>query len=568
MSIIRKSIQETTGNSNNVAQSFRQNIFFDAREVATLPFIFELPRYTTTGGSNNYYDQDPRAIFTNLVKPFIRYDFSANTASFGPTTKIKHDIYRVSWDVFSAYQEKVKLGDQKQIETDDVTSETIEELDTITGAKKVTKITKTTSNRSNTLESTKDWNKNVKTGALKNILSESGSELNNSATVRQKLLGLIQQQLDEPIVSITASTTGITTNIYDFQIEQYTKNLGQYKTELFQDRDQYIIDTKFIFERDVTAGLKDLLVLDEDGAIMTGTYETVITGETISNRESVLYGEYAGLEFWGGEYFSYFQVPDKPTLEYPTPEGQISTFTPEIFWTNGEGADEYLVQVTYNTGDTGFTGTVFSYAVPKSDDYKENATSKTKASTTEFTTSKVIRKFQMSLKSNSCLLYRVGNVKVLNNLFGVKQSVVTFSDNKQICTQAEPIKTYVFVENDSPYVETIAGLSTPPSLLYESPLGEYVLSGTVSGSTVTGATMQLIYPNSSFVTTPTDSGGTFSIGGLEAGTYTLNTTYRGYAVDSRSIIITGDTSISIGLQIRWDNIYDLVAIKENDIIKY
>ena len=82
--IIRNSIQETTGTKNNVAQSFYQNIFYDVSEGITSPFVFEIPKYTTNGGTTDYYGQNPLAIFTNLVKPFIRFYFSANTSSFGP----------------------------------------------------------------------------------------------------------------------------------------------------------------------------------------------------------------------------------------------------------------------------------------------------------------------------------------------------------------------------------------------------------------------------------------------------------------------------------------------------
>ena len=211
---------------------------------------------------------------------------------------------------------------------------------------------------------------------------------------------------------------------------------------------------------------------------------------------------------------------------------------------------------------------MFSYIIPKTDESKQEGKNKTKGSDTEFTTSKTIRKYQLPLKSNKCLLYRVGNVKVLRNLFGVKQSVVTFSDYMSICTQVEPIKTYVFTESDSPYTKAISRFETPLSLEVESPLSQYSLSGLVSGSTVTGATIQLVYPNSNFITTTTNSIGEFDFGLLDGGTYTLNTSYRGYASDSTILVLSGNTSLTIPLEIRWDNTYDIWAIKEDDIIKY
>jgi hypothetical protein len=48
----------------------------------------------------------------------------------------------------------------------------------------------------------------------------------------------------------------------------------------------------------------------------------------------------------------------------------------------------------------------------------------------------------------------------------------------------------------------------------------------------------------------------------------MATSYRGYADDYRSIYLSGDTSLLVEIQIRWDNIYDKWIMKENDIIKY
>ncbi len=568
MSIIKKSIQETTGNSGNVAQSFKQNIFFDAFEAATLPFTFEVPLYTTVGGTKEYYGQNPNAIFTSLVKPFVRFNFSANTSSFGPNVYIKHDIYRVSWDVFNAAQKKFKNDSNESTTIERFNTETIEEFDEATGKISRKTITRRNNETESLIKAFKDKN-SFRSG--EQFLREkpvTNPDQGSTPVSRDELLEILQQQLTEPVYSLSASTTGITTNIYDLVLDEYIKNNGDFKTKLFNDRDQYIIDTNFIFNIQLTPGLTELEVVGDDGSITNQAYSSTVIGSTTSDEEVIEKGEFAGLSFKGGEYFSYFEVPDKPVFEYPTPTGQINTFTPEIFWSNGEGADSYLVQVSYNTGDTGFTGAVFAYPIPKLDEYKEVSNSKLSDTNSEFSSNKTIRKYQLSLKTNKCLIYRVGNVKELINIFGVRQSVVTFSDTLSLCTQVEPIKTYVYSESDSPYTPVIAGLITPPSLLSESPLGDYILSGIVSGSTVTGATIQLIYPNSNIVNTTTSLLGEFSFSSLEDGTYTLNTIYRGYALDSRSVVINSDTSLFFDIQILWDNNYDIWAIKENDIIKY
>lgn len=552
--IVKNSIQETTGTENNVAQSFYQNIFYDVSLGITSPFVFEVPKYTTNGGTTDYYGQNPLAIFTNLVKPFIRFDFSANTASFGPDVYIKHDIYRVKWDTFSVVQQNTKAEGNDIIQKENISTETIQETDENTGEIKTKTINRTLTENSSLVNSRQKIDKDNISPSTNLYVKPTNKD--------------IQDDLDTPIYSITVPTTGITTNIYDFEIDQFIKNLGDFKTDLFQDKSQYIVDTNFVFNRTVTSGLYDLEEL-QDGIIVDGNYEPIITTETTTDKQLISDGEFKGLQFVGGAYFSYIEVPDKPTLEYPTAEGQIDSFTPEIFWSNGERADEYLIQVSYNTGDTAFTGSVATYIVPKSDEFKEDSTSVTKDTTSEFSSKKTIRKYEISLRSNSSVIYRVGNVKkIQSNLFGVRQYVVTFSDNRSIITQTEPIRSFVFTESDSPYTEFITGLMTPPSLETESPLADYILSGTVSGSTVTGATMQLVYPNASFVTELTDAFGGFIFTSLEAGTYTLNTSYRGYALDSRQVIINSNTDLNFEIQIQWDNTYDIWAIKENDIIKY
>lgn len=541
MGIVKKSIQTTTGDSDNIAQSFSQNIFFSSSEGVITPFMFDIPQYTTVGGTEDYYGQNPLAIFTSLVSPFIRFDFSANTSSFGSDVYIRHDFYRVNWDTFSVVQSGLKEEENNSIQSEKTLEETIEETDE-DGVVKIRKIKTTTNEVNNTIKS-------------KRKLSIESTEIGEKKFITPTFSD-IQSQLDTPQFSVTASTTAITNSVYDLKLDQFTKNTEEYKSELFNNKDQYFVDTKFIFNKITNP---ELIESDE--------FPNKTTTETATEKKDIYKGDFEGLTIPGGKYFSYFQVPDKPVFEYPTPTGKIDTFTPEIFWSNAEKADSYMVQVNYNTGDTGFTGTIFTYLIPKTDEFKKESKNTSKESETEFTASKEIRTFQMSLKSNENLIYRVGNIYELKNLFGVKQSVVTFSDYNEITTQTEPIKTYVFTENDSPYELEIARLQSPPSLENESP-ERFSFSGTVSGSTVSGATMQLIYPDTSYITTPTNTIGEFEFDELEVGTYTLNTSYRGYTTDSRLINITSATTVFINIQINWDNIYDIWAIKENDIIKF
>ena len=87
--------------------------------------------------------------------------------------------------------------------------------------------------------------------------------------------------------------------------------------------------------------------------------------------------------------------------------------------------------------------------------------------------------------------------------------------------------------------------------------GYYSLSGTVSGNVFSGVTVQLIYPDSNYVTQTSDNYGNFIFNQLASGNYILNTSYRGFASDSKAINITGNTNIGlIKLKLLWGNSYD------------
>jgi hypothetical protein len=537
MGITRDEIRQTSGENNSIVQAFYGNIFIDYKGFDSEINSWEIPQFGTIGGVNSdlYYQQSAYAIFTNMARPFVRFDFTDNTDSFGPDTTIIHDIYKIDFETFSGY----RTGLTKD------------------GFDSVKRNIKTTQKKTTFI----DENGIEKITTEKTEIDESDSEqnyLNDKTTTLEEL----QRKLDEPIISLTAQTTGITTNIYDLVLEEEYKNLGGFSEIIFEDRSQYFIDTRFRFKNtrilygdynEFVNGVASPVSVDSEFYLETDNERHVITGSSYSGISVV------------GNYFTYFMVPDKPKLAYPIPEGSIDTFTPEFFWKNGEGADAYLFQISYNTGDTGFTGTVFSYPVEKNIDSLQEAVNRTKGPETEFTTSEKIRKFQLPLKSNKCFRYRVGNVKEIVDLFGVKRTIFTFSDSHVACTAFEPVKTFVKTRSDSPYLEEVPSLETPPSLESESPLSEYTLSGMVTGSVISYAEVQLHYPNGSFVTSQTDAVGYFEFPELEEGSYTLITRYRGYQDNTKSITIDSDKYITVELKLLWGNEFDTWGDKANDI---
>ena len=524
----------TAGDNSSPSQVFYNNYLADSRPVQTPFFSFYKPMFYTYGGTQNYYGQDTHAIFTNLVKPPIRFVFSANTESLSGDSYFIHEIYRLDYETH-------KLYNDNQIDMP---------LDMLNDSK------------SNDIP---NGNNPPLSDSPSRLINSSNrlSSGNNPVPQPEKFFGqplmandkaTIQTYFQNPFVTITASTSGITGNIYDLYLDQYAKQLGSYKKELFADKAQYFIYTRLVFNVNLDKSYTSFSNNTIGSNASQGAWSNNLRIEATNNSlHKITDGPYAGIDVIGN-FFTYFIVPDKPKLEYPIMQGQLTTFTPEFRWSNGDKADSFIVQINYNTGDTGVTGaSVFNYPVDKSTKNLTTSKSTIKGLTEDFATDKNIYTFQLPMKSNKSFIYRVGNSREIIDAFDVRRNVVTFSDYYSAISQADPIKTYVVIESDSKYVSEIAGFKTPPSLDYESEVAEYVLSGVVSGSTVTGATMTLTYPNSSFVNTMTDLTGFYSFSGLETGIYTLTTNYRGYAQDIRTINIAGNTTENFKLKLIWGN---------------
>lgn len=533
-----------TGENDSRVQAFYNNYYTNSTPVQTTYFVFNKPAFINYGGTSSYYSQDPFSIFTNLVRPPIRFLFSANTASLSGDSYFIHKIYRLDYNIYKLY-------------SDNQITEPLEYSNRIDS-----------NNANDVLNSInpKIPGTSQTTGrgfATKNSIPSG----NNPIPLPEKLYGqlpttgdlnTLQKYLSEPIITFTAATSGITTLTYDLYLDQYIKKFGNYKTELFIDKAQYFVDTTMVFNVNLNRPYNSYTPSHSASAINNSVpwenkYEINVR---TSSGHTITSGPWSGLSVTGN-FFTYFTVPDKPIFEYPILSGALSTFTPEFRWSNGENADSFIFQINYNTGDTTFTGTVFNYPVEKRAENTKVSESIEFGAASQYGTSKNLYTFQVPVKSNKSFLFRVGNSKEIVDIFDVRRNVVTFSDYYNAISQPEPIRTYVFVEADSKYVEAVSGYLTPPSLLAESAIEEYSLSGTVTGGTVTGATMQLLYPNGNYVTTITDTGGTYSFIGLEPGTYTLTTMYRGFETDVRYVVVTNaDIVLNFRLHLLWSDGWD------------
>lgn len=566
MAINREIRFGVTGENDSRVQAFYNNYYANLTPVQTNYFIFNKPSFVNYGGTSSYYSQDPFSIFTNLVRPPIRFLFSANTGSLSGDSYFIHKIYRLDYNIYKLYSDNQitePLEYSNKIDSNNANDISNSINPQIAGTSKITGRGFTTKNE-------------IPSGNNPIPLPEKLYGQNPTA----RDLSTLQKYLSEPLITFTAATSGITTLVYDLYLDQYIKKFGNYKTELFIDKAQYFVDTTMVFNVNLNRPYNSYTPSYSTSATtsgMTGTNTSTffasnlnISNQTIttpwenkyeinvrtSSGHTITSGPWSGLSVTGN-FFTYFTVPDKPLFEYPILSGTLSTFTPEFRWSNGENADSFIFQINYNTGDTTFTGTVFNYPVEKKAENTKVSESIEHGVDSQYATSKNLYTFQVPVKSNKSFLFRVGNSKEIVDIFDVRRNVVTFSDYYSAISQPEPIRTYVFVEADSKYVEAVSGFLTPPSLLAESAIEEYSLSGTVTGGTITGATMQLLYPNGNFVTTVTSTGGTYSFTGLEPGTYTLTTMYRGFETDIRYVVVTNaNIVLNFRLHLLWGNGWD------------
>jgi len=462
MGVYREIKQETTGYQTDFTQSFYHNQFADSNSIGTAHWCFDVPLYTTDGGTTNYYAQDSKSVFTNLARPFIRFNFYENVSSLAiPGTYLIHDLYRIPYSIYKEY-----LANREGL----------------------------------------------------------ASEFSEEDAINQ-----IKEKLEEPLLSLTALTSGMT-SVYDLFLPEQYKELGDYTYQLFENKDQFFIDTRIGFIRSAGTQYEDFYKLDENRNLINYGFEDEVREGTRNKPHIISAGTFIETEVVGN-YFTYFLIPPEPQIVAPIVSGQLTTFTPIFYYSNAETTNEEVLQIVYDIDDINFTGIVFSYPILNVEADEEGT-----------------KRFSAPLKIEEEFRYRIGNVESLINIFDVKQSVTTFSRSYTAIT---PTIIDVCVESDSPYMIDIPECS---GITLED---NYILSGQVYGSLVTGATVQLTdIGTGTYITQPTDSNGYFEFTELSPKFYTLRTFYRGYETDSRNINLTENIFIEYKLKLLWDNKWD------------
>jgi len=372
------------------------------------------------------------------------------------------------------------------------------------------------------------------------IYELSYEDYSNTSLSDVAKLNLVRNSLNEKVYSFSVNTSGFTDLgfTHDFQPPQFYKNLGDFKKTLFIDRGQYFIATSFKFNWEKTCPdgfpCDDYVYCDNEGQLISSNYESVQRLQTVPEEESITGNTpYSGMTV-RGQYFTYFEIPNSPRIESPI-DPIANTISPNFSFSNADDGDEAVLNVSYNIADTGFTETVHVYNF--------NSTQKSQ---------------EFPLLNDREFVFRIGNRKFIIDVFGIKRSVISYSQTLTGQTPDIINTTIIEAESDNPGLKEEPTPSVPPSvkLSQQEPIGPYSLSGTVTGSIVTGATLTLKYPSGFKSIQTSDNVGNYSFSGLNAGTYTLFTSYRGYRESVETISLAGNINFDYKIRLIWGNRWD------------
>lgn len=376
----------------------------------------------------------------------------------------------------------------------------------------------------------------------------------------------IVRSLQEPLVTFTengSGTTGVYERIlgnrYSFAIPNLFKAPGQYTQDIFRDKSQYFINTKFVFQKPVDRTIGDIQVyqVNENGdnlpTRILDYYKTEYDFVESSLKSHVITGEtpFSGLTV-NGAFITFFTTPKKPNLYVSKGDesiniiGKQKTFSPTFNFSNVDDGDYYRVMVTYDVNDTKFKGGQRIERLIN----KQNGDAE------------YVRTFSTPLLPNKQFLYKIGNTKRITSIFGTKQEATVWSEP----IQAETANDGQFALSGYTYLDNISSGTTLSGCTLE-------LVGVYSNSTIdlfvdTKNTTDIFQTVSSTIDnsstfgnsiiTVSDANGYFDFGRVDGGTYTLKVTPPSeYAeqlpILNRQVSISVDTGLEIVLTMIFGN---------------
>ena len=271
--------------------------------------------------------------------------------------------------------------------------------------------------------------------------------INATGVTQQALATQIQQALANPFVTIDLQASAVTTinSYYDYYLPQIVKPVNQYAQQLFNDKYQYFIDSKLIFNKNIdntignfiyespfdptntspaftaSTGQQQYVYYNTDGLItgitpsILGQFQTVISEGHQRKIASGITQLVSGMTV-NGAFFVYFNIPHKPNINVvngaPSVLGVLDTYSPTFEFNAVDDGDYYNLEVNYDTNDISFTGNQQAMFIIPQQPGDPN----------------FVRSYSQSLNPASNFIYRIGNSRELINIFGVKQHVTAWGE--------------------------------------------------------------------------------------------------------------------------------------------
>ncbi len=388
--IVRIRTFSTAGTNEGPAHVFYNNNYAIGCSIGNEPLIFNIPTFSAVTGTYDYYGSSAKSILVIYTRPSFSLHFTGNTHVITGDSRLQY----ISQEIY-----KINHRDLLAYRAD---------------------------------PSEGKWN-------------------------------VIKNSFEVPSVIYSAATSAVT-SAFTMSIlpDQTIKVEGRYTEDVFEDRCEYFVNTRFTFSiPDALSGtssastFNSISRIGSNGLITTAPYSAQTEITSNDNESSITQGAWSGETVYG-LFFSCLRPPSKPMLEQPYPASVISaatTFTPTFFFSSLEDGDSFILQVTYDMTDTGFTNTttfsgVTPYYLEKTDDSLEQVVNRTTSGVTgtDSTTSLKTRRINAALRPNNVFLYRIGSVKTIINIFNVKQELVNYSTYYSGATSVDEVLT-VYVDN-------------------------------------------------------------------------------------------------------------------------
>lgn len=394
----------TAGDNDGPAIVLYNNNYVLEQCVDQVPDIYALPGFSSSTGTYDYYSSQFNSVFVIYTRPSLTFMFTGNTHVFTSDTRflgIMQEIYKIRHDDVLDYRSS--RDDQS-------------------------------------------WER-------------------------------VAQSIRTPIVTYSAATSAVTTAFTMSVLpDQFIKPVDRYTEEMFEDRAEYFMNMRFLFSTSgstsgattgtttgsttgatsaTTITTLSINTIDENGLITTRPYTADTFVLTNDRKSMITRGSWSGETVYG-LFFACFQPPSRPIIHFPRVATAITeniTTTPTFNFSNVEDGDSFVLQVTYDLTDTGFTNTnaysgVTDYPREKTDNSLEQTIDKTTGELaeggSERSTSIKVRRINAPIRPNSLFLYRIGNVKGIQNIFDVDQQVINYSQYYTGATgSVETLRRYV-----------------------------------------------------------------------------------------------------------------------------